>query len=107
MSLDPNVQVALVTIFSTIITTAGVVTVAVINRQSNGPSLKSDLGDRSLDIDELFERTLSLLEENERKETALVKERRSNRLLRQENAELKKEIVRLTKILTEGGSKNG
>ena len=68
--MDPVVQVALVSVFATIVTTLGVVATAFINKRSKVDRPDPDL---ELDAGELFERILSMAAENQRKEASIQK----------------------------------
>ena len=68
--MDPAVQVALVSVFTALVTTLGVVAVAVINKRSN---VKPDDPDMDLDANELLERLFAMAAENQRKEATIQK----------------------------------
>lgn len=83
--MDPTVQVALIGIFTTVITTAGVVAVAVMNnRKERGASAESAM-----------ERTLR--ERITLRDEQNAELREDNQELREENAQLRLEILELRK----------
>jgi len=93
--MDPNVQVAAVSVIATVITTAGVVIVALINNRKERVKSASAGVEAALDERDVLERLLYLNGENERKdvkieglETMLAAAQEDNRRLRSENANL-------------------
>lgn len=73
MAIDPNVQVALVTVIATSITTAGVIIVAIINNRKERVKSAGAGVEAGLDEKNVLERMLSLIADNERKEKTIVK----------------------------------
>lgn len=69
--MDPAVQVALVSVFATLVTTLGVVAVAVINKRATPQT--ADDPDMDLDANELLERLFAMAAENQRKEATIQK----------------------------------
>lgn len=63
MALDPNVQVALVSVFATTITTLGVIAVAVINNRKERTKAADAGVDAGLDEKDVLARILSLIQE--------------------------------------------
>jgi hypothetical protein len=102
--MDPNVQVAFVSVLVAIVTTSGVVVTALINRpRTKGPdSVQEDDGDR-LDEKDVLERMLSLIAENERKELSMGRLRMTNAELVAENRLLKAENAQLILQLRDQG----
>lgn len=99
MDLDPNVQVALVSVFATFITTLGVVAVAIINNKKERAKAADAGVEAGLDERDVLTRVLSLISENDEKdEKILVYEAKIsdleqiNRELRAENTVLRLEI---------------
>lgn len=106
--MDPNLQVALVSVMATLITTLGVVVVAVINNRKERTTAASAGVEAGLDEKDVLERMLSLISENERKEGSigrlkgenevLTEENRGfraeNTLLRTENSDLKAQLLK-------------
>lgn len=72
MAMDPNVQVALVGVIATTITTLGVIVVAVVtSRKERGKAASAGV-QAGLDERDVLERMLSLISENERKEDTIA-----------------------------------
>lgn len=80
--MDPNVQVALVSVIATLITTLGVISVAVINNRKERDNSASAGVESGMDREDLFDRMLSLIDENNRKENIIKALRREIRQLR-------------------------
>ena len=100
--MDPNLQVAFVSVLATLITTSGVVAVAFIsNRRDKKDADDSEVED-GLDERDVLERLFILISENERKENTITRLRRQVEFLRQENGQLKVDISAL--VVTEIGS---
>lgn len=95
MELDPNVQVALVSVFATLITTFGIIAVAVINNRKERSNAAEAGVEAGLDEKDVLTRMLSLISENERKEKSLIKCREENRRLKDENRLLRIESTML------------
>jgi hypothetical protein len=96
MILDPNVQVALVSVIATLITTLGVISVAVINNRKERAKAADAGVDAGLDEGDVLKRMLALIAENERKETSITELKiakqdleEENRMLRAENTSLR------------------
>lgn len=96
MVLDPNVQVAFVSVFATLITTLGVIAVAVINNRKERAKAADAGVEAGLDEGDVLKRMLNLIAENERKELTIShlrvdKERLEEalRVLRAENTMLR------------------
>lgn len=88
--MDPNVQVAFVSVLSTLITTIGVIFVAVKNSQKERTKAAEAGVEAGLDEKDVLGRMLSLIAENERKEKTIVDLRKENRDLRSQLREEKK-----------------
>lgn len=93
--MDPNLQVALVSVMATLITTAGVVIVAIINNRKERTTAASAGVDAGLDEKDVLERMLSLIAENERKENTIGRLRVDNEQLKDENRGLRAEVTLL------------
>ena len=94
--MDPNVQVAFVSVLVAIVTTSGVVAVAIINRpgrNANKPVQAPD--DAPLDEKDVLERMLGLISENERKEATIARLRLRESALEEEVRMLKMENTNL------------
>lgn len=65
MALDPNVQVALVSVFATAITTLGVIAVAVINNRKERTKAADAGVEAGLDEKDVLTRILALISEND------------------------------------------
>lgn len=72
MALDPNVQVALVSVFATTITTLGVIAVAVINNRKERTKAADAGVDAGLDEKDVLTRMLTLHTEKDALETKLA-----------------------------------
>lgn len=92
--MNVDVQVALVTVFTTTIATLGVVAVALINRppkpQKEEPKIEASVED--LDV---LDRMLNVISENHRKETVIAGLRIKVRNLKTANRELEWELRRV------------
>lgn len=86
--MDPNIQVAFISVLATIVTTVGVVAVAVINNRRERDGAASAGVEAGLDERDILGRMLSLISENERKEKHISE-------LQQEKKELQKECREL------------
>lgn len=92
MALDPNVQVALVSIIATSITTLGVILVAVINnRRERARSAHAGV-EVGLNDKDILQRLLALIAENERKEQTIVSLNEKIRKLTAENRSLRAQL---------------
>jgi hypothetical protein len=72
MALDPNVQVALVSVFATTITTLGVIAVAVINNRKERTKAADAGVEAGLDEKDVLSRILALISENDVLEKQVV-----------------------------------
>jgi hypothetical protein len=79
--MDPNVQVAIVSVFSTAIVTAGVIATAVINSRKERTKAATAGVEAGLDEKDVLERMLSLIAENERKERTIMELRKKTDIL--------------------------
>lgn len=89
--MDPNVQVALVSVIATTITTLGVVMVAVINNRKERTKAANAGIEAGLD-EELLEHLLALIDENNRKEATITTLRRQLRESRAREADLREQL---------------
>ena len=73
MAVDHTVQVALIAVITTTITTAGVIAVAIINgrKEKNNPPTPTPVEDAGLSQKEILKLIESLIRENARKETEI------------------------------------
>lgn len=69
--MDPNIQVAFISVLATLITTMGVVAVAIINNRKERDGAATAGVEAALDERDVLERLLSLIAENERKEAEI------------------------------------
>lgn len=94
MAIDPNVQVALVSVFATSITTLGVIAVAMINNRRERVKSASAGVEAGAKIDEkeILEQMLSLVAENQRKEDTINLLRKKNRQLTEQNTDLRAQL---------------
>jgi peptidoglycan hydrolase CwlO-like protein len=67
--LEPVVQVAIVSVFATIVTTLGVIGVAIINNKGK----KEAPPDADLDLNDILSRLVSMASEIQRKEASIQK----------------------------------
>ena len=89
--MDPNIQVAFISVLATLITTIGVIVVAVINNRKERGGAASAGVDKALDEKDVLGRMLSLITENERKESEIQALKDDNKRLRAENTFLRLE----------------
>lgn len=90
--MDPNVQVALVGVIATSITTLGVIVVAVItSRKERGKAASAGV-QAGLDERDVLEKMLSLISENERKEETISKLETRNKVLTTQLADLRAQL---------------
>lgn len=82
--MDPNVQVALISVLATAVTTFGVVMVALVNNRKERAGAASAGVEAGLDAQDILERMLSLVAENDRKEETITGLRKRNRALESE-----------------------
>lgn len=94
MAIDPNVQVALVSVFATTITTLGVISVAMINNRKERTKSATAGVEAGAGIDEkdILEQMLSLVAENQRKEDTINLLRKKNKQLTEHNNELRAQL---------------
>jgi hypothetical protein len=78
MAIDPNVQVALITIITTAITTSGVIVAAIVNSRKEKAKAATAGVEAGLDEKDILKRLLKVLGEND--------------ILEGLNAELKEEL---------------
>lgn len=90
--MDPNVQVAFVSVLATGITTIGVVIVAVINNRKERGKAASAGVEAGLDEKDILGRMLALINENERKEQAITELKKLVKELRLENRALRRKM---------------
>ena len=91
MALDPNVQVALVSVFATAITTLGVIAVAVINNRKERTKAADAGVDAGLDEKDVLTRILTLIAENDEKTKSIVTITADRDRLETENRKLRAE----------------
>ena len=96
MELDPNVQVALVSVIATFITTLGVIAVAVINNRKERTKAADAGVEAGLDEKDVLTRILTLISENDEKDKKILEDsarmaalEADNRMLRAENTALR------------------
>lgn len=90
--MDANVQVALVSVFATTITTMGVIAAAMINnRKERGKAADAGV-DAGLNDSDVLKLVGDLIAENSRKESSIVRLREQVEALETENEKLKEEI---------------
>jgi cell division protein FtsB len=89
--MDPNIQVAFISVLATIVTTVGVVTVAVLNNRKERDGAASAGVEAGLDERDILGRMLSLIAENERKEKHITELQADKKDLQKENRELRAE----------------
>lgn len=88
--MNPNVQVAFISVLATAITTAGVIMSAIIsNRRMQAKIVNLPEEKNPIDEGDILERLLILIEENERKERIIKNLRKTVRTLQAENADLR------------------
>lgn len=68
--MDPAVQVAIVSVFATLVTTLGVVAVAIINKKGDHDR---EEGPDELDVNDILSRLVSMAAEIQRKEASIQK----------------------------------
>ncbi len=89
--MDPNIQVAFISVLATIVTTVGVVAVAIINNRKERDGAASAGVEAGLDERDILGRMLSLIAENERKEKHITDLQADKKELQRENRELRAE----------------
>ena len=96
MALDPNVQVALVSVFATTITTLGVIAVAVINNRKERAKAADAGVEAGLDEKDVLQRLLTLHSEKDDLEKKLA-------AVTTERDQLKDEVHNLKTALSRDG----
>lgn len=89
--MDPNIQVAFISVLATIVTTVGVVSVAIINNRRERDGAASAGVEAGLDERDILGRMLSLISENERKEKHIAELQADKKELQKECRELRAE----------------
>lgn len=92
MTIDPNVQVALVSVIATTVTTMGVIAVAIINNRKERAKAANAGVEAGLDERDVLERMLALMSENDRLKAAGAKKDKQISELRADVAALRKEL---------------
>lgn len=113
--MDANVQVAIVSVFSTAVATLGVILAALINKSNQPKVTAEDAGvNPDWDMQEVIGRMILLLKEIERHEATIEDLKITNTALLAEKRDLKrlvtalqKELARLQQLLSEQGDENG
>lgn len=90
--MDPNVQVALISVLATFITTLGVIFVAVINNRKERTKAANAGVEAALDERDVLEKMLGLIDENNRKEETIRGLRRQLREVRAERDDLRDQL---------------
>ena len=90
--MDPNVQVALVSVISTLITTCGVIIVAVKNNQKERTKAAEAGVEAGLDEKDVLSRMLELIAENGRKESTITELRAKVSHLMSDNRDLRAQL---------------
>lgn len=97
--MNPTLQVAFVSVLATTITTLGVIAVAIINQNKERAKTQKILDNSGIvasydekSLEEVLDRLLALISENERKETTIRNLRKRVRVLTDEVTELKTQI---------------
>ena len=90
--MDPNVQVALISVFATTITTLGIIMVAVINNRKERTKAANAGVEAGLDERDILEKMLSLIDENQRKEATITSLRKQLREARAREADLREQM---------------
>lgn len=94
MVLDPNVQVALVSVFATTITTFGVIAVAVINNRKERTKAADAGVEAGLDEKDVLSRILTLHSEKDGLQKSLAAVTAERDQLKDENYRLKTQLSR-------------
>ena len=89
MGIDPNVQVALVSVFATMITTLGVITVAIINNRKERAKAADAGVEAGLDEKDVLEKILTLMRDGEQKDQKIATLEAEIKGLRAENTLLR------------------
>lgn len=90
--MDPNVQVALVSVFATLITTSGVVAVAMINNRKERDKAAGEGVDAALDDKDILGSMLALMSDVQRKEAIIVELKKKVRDLTAEIKRLREQL---------------
>lgn len=93
MALDPNVQVAVVSVFATTITTLGVIAVAVINNRKERTKAADAGVDAGLDEKDILARILALIADNDEKDKIIIAVRAERDQLQDDNRKLRAELT--------------
>lgn len=107
MAIDPNVQVALVTIVSTAITTAGVIFAAIVNSRKEKSKAATAGVESGLDEKDVLKRLLQVLAEKDRLEGLYNETKVDLEKAREDLAEARKEIRSLRAKLKESEKDDG
>lgn len=94
MALDPNVQVALVSVFATTITTLGVIAVAMINNRKERTKAADAGVEAGLDEKDVLSRILTLHSEKDGLQKSLAAVTAERDQLKDENRRLKAQLSR-------------
>ena len=89
MGIDPNVQVALVSVFATMITTLGVITVALINNRKDRAKAADAGVEAGRDEMDVLEKILTLMRDGEQKDQKIAPLEAEIKGLRAENTLLR------------------
>jgi len=81
--MNPNTQVALISVIATCITTSGVIIVALINTRKPKEQVEPK-SDNSIDDGDVLDRLMALISENERKEKQIANLKEQVRKLKSE-----------------------
>lgn len=90
--MDPNVQVALVSVLATMVTTSGVVAAAVLQNRKEREGAASAGVEAGLDEKDILGRMLALITENERKELQIQELKKDLKAARAENRVLRAKL---------------
>lgn len=92
MSIDPNVQVALVSVLATTVTTMGVIAVAIINNRKERAKAANAGVEAGLNERDVLEQLLALMNENAQLKTESTRKDKRISELRAERDALRKEL---------------
>jgi hypothetical protein len=90
--VDPNVQVAFLSVVSTLIATVGVIFVAIKNSQKERTKAAEAGVEVGLDEEQVLGRMLELIAENGRKEKTIAELRAKNASLMADNRQLRAQL---------------
>jgi len=96
--VNPNVQVAFVSVLATTVTTIGVIAAAIINNRRAQSTIVPIEQDHTVDDGDILERLLALIAENERKEATIVSLRKKVRVLTEEVHQLRAKLAEYENI---------